>query len=117
MIMRWKYQDHKEVTVEGARSTRTVSRLGIEPYFAENRLVSRCAIFITGHRNLKNFIRDEMEVYYETDSFICYRLQQNVNSPYNLAIDYGYNNPMPNRADRKSKETDRAGELEFQQKT
>ncbi|MFQ7768292.1 MAG: hypothetical protein ACLRIL_08495 [Fusicatenibacter saccharivorans] len=50
---------------------------------------------MTGHRGSKSFIRDEMEVYYESDSFICYRLQQNVNSSYNLAIDYGYNNPMP----------------------
>ena len=34
---------------------------------------------------------NEMEVYYETDRFVCYRLQQNGYSPYNFAIDYGYN--------------------------
>ena len=36
---------------------------------------------------------NEMEVYYESDDFVCYRLKQNGNSLYNLAIDYGYNNP------------------------
>lgn len=34
---------------------------------------------------------NEMEVYYETDEFICYRVQQNEYSLYNFAIDYGYN--------------------------
>ena len=46
-------------------------------------------------QKFKELYPDEMEVYYETDSFICYRVQQNVNSPYNFAIDYGYNNPTP----------------------
>ena len=36
---------------------------------------------------------NEMQVYYETDDFVCYYLHQNVESVYNLAIDYGYNNP------------------------
>ena len=36
---------------------------------------------------------NEMEVYYESDDFVCYRLKQNGNSLYNFAIDYGYNNP------------------------
>ena len=35
----------------------------------------------------------EMEVYYEDEEFICYRLHQNMESLYNLAINYGYNNP------------------------
>lgn len=34
---------------------------------------------------------NEMEVYYETDQFVCYRVQQNEYSLYNFAIDYGYN--------------------------
>lgn len=31
-----------------------------------------------------------MEVYYETDDFVCYRIQQNEYSLYNFAVDYGY---------------------------
>lgn len=41
----------------------------------------------------KKLYPQEMEVYYETTDFVCYRLHQNVNSLYNLAIDYGYNDP------------------------
>ena len=34
---------------------------------------------------------NEMTVYYESDQFVCYKLEQNMESLYNLAIDYGYN--------------------------
>ncbi len=33
----------------------------------------------------------EVEVYYETDDFICYKLNQNTYNLYNLAVDYFYN--------------------------
>ena len=33
-----------------------------------------------------------MDVYYETDQFVCYRVSQNGYNLYNFAIDYGYNN-------------------------
>lgn len=41
----------------------------------------------------KTLYPNEMTVYYEDDKFICYRLEQNVDSLYNLLIDYGYNDP------------------------
>lgn len=85
--------NHKEVTVEGAEAP-LPSAGGIEPYFAENRWYTMCHIYYWTQK-FKELYPDEMEVYYETDSFICYRVQQNVNSPYNFAIDYGYNNPTP----------------------
>ena len=85
--------NHKEVTVEGAEAS-LPSAGGIEPYFAENRWYTMCHIYYWTQK-FKELYPDEMEVYYETDSFICYRVQQNVNSPYNFAIDYGYNNPTP----------------------
>lgn len=34
---------------------------------------------------------NEMEVYYETEKFICYKIEQNTYHLYNFAIDYGYN--------------------------
>ena len=34
---------------------------------------------------------NEMEVYLETDQFVCYRIEQNPYRLYNFAIDYGYN--------------------------
>ena len=35
-----------------------------------------------------------MNVYYETDTFVCYRVSQNGYNLYNFAIDYGYNDPV-----------------------
>ena len=40
-----------------------------------------------------------MEVYYETDNFICYRVRQNGYSLYNFAIDYGYNGIVEKKED------------------
>ena len=37
----------------------------------------------------------EMEVYFENDHIVCYRLTQNPSKLYNLAIDYGYNTARP----------------------
>ena len=33
----------------------------------------------------------EFQIYYEDDSFICYRITQNEYNLYNFAIDYGFN--------------------------
>lgn len=85
--------NHEEVTVEGAEAP-VPSASGIGPYVKEERWYTMCHMYYWAQK-FKELYPDEMEVYYETDSFICYRIQQNVNSPYNLAIDYGYNNPMP----------------------
>ena len=35
---------------------------------------------------------NEMSVYYEDDEFICYEIRQNVDRPYDLSFNYGYNN-------------------------
>ena len=85
--------NHEEVTVEGAEEP-VPSASGIGPYLMENRWYTMCHMYYWAQK-FKELYPDEMEVYYETESFICYRIHQNVNSPYNLAIDYGYNNPMP----------------------
>ena len=41
-------------------------------------------------QEFKRLYPNEMEVYYETDDFVCYRIQQNEYSLYNFAVDYGY---------------------------
>ena len=51
-------------------------------------LMSRLYFWAQAFRRL---YPNEMEVYYETDDFVCYRVQQNEYSLYNFAIDYGYN--------------------------
>ena len=35
--------------------------------------------------------RAGVQVYYETDQFVCYKIEQNMYHLYNFAIDYGYN--------------------------
>lgn len=84
---------HEEVTEEGAKEP-VPGGSGILPYTKESRWITMSHMYEWAQR-FQELYPNEMEVYYESDSFICYRLQQNVNSPYNLAIDYGYNNPMP----------------------
>ena len=34
---------------------------------------------------------NEMRVYYEDDTFLCYMIEQNAYHLYNFSIDYGYN--------------------------
>ena len=77
--------------------TLIAERTAIEVNLFENYLIYAQMMGIAKKvaKQFKELYPDEMEVYYETDSFICYRVQQNVNSPYNFAIDYGYNNPTP----------------------
>ena len=84
---------HEEVTAKGAEMPLPFTG-GLHPYTGENRWITMSHMYEWAQK-FKELYPNEMEVYYESDSFICYRLQQNVNSPYNLAIDYGYNNPMP----------------------
>lgn len=59
-------------------------------YQGENRwiLMSRMYYWAQAFEKL---YPDAMSVYYESDQFICYKLDQNMYHLYNLAIDYGYN--------------------------
>ena len=34
---------------------------------------------------------NEMTVYYESDNFVCYCVEQDMYSLFNFSIDYGYN--------------------------
>ena len=97
---------HEEVTEEGAKEP-IPGGSGILPYTKESRWITMSHMYEWAQR-FQELYPNEMEVYYESDSFICYRLQQNVNSSYNLAIDYGSTTQCQNRADRK-KQRDRQG--------
>ena len=84
--------DLKPVSEEGASQPVNMGT-GLEPYAADIRWVTMSHMYYWAQA-FKKLYPEEMEVYYETDDFVCYRLHQNVNSLYNLAIDYGYNNPQ-----------------------
>lgn len=65
---------------------------GIKAYEGRERWVTMSHMYYWGQKFMELY-PNEMEVYYESDDFVCYRLKQNGNSLYNFAIDYGYNNP------------------------
>lgn len=79
----------KEVSQEGAESFLPESA-GILPYIEEERWVTMSHMYYWAEA-FQELFPNEMEVYYETDGFICYRVRQNRYSLYDFAIDYGYN--------------------------
>ncbi len=63
---------------------------GILPYIGEERWVTMSHIYYWVQA-FREMYPNEMEVYYETDAFVCYRVRQDAYNLYNFAIDYGYN--------------------------
>ena len=83
------YGSGQTISEEGAARL-LPSGTGINVYQAMNRwiLMSRMYYWAEAFRQL---CPNEMEVYMETDSFICYRIEQEPYRLYNFALDYGYN--------------------------
>jgi hypothetical protein len=67
------------------------SGTGITPYEGEDRwiVMSRMYYWCEAFREM---YPENMTVYYETEDFICYQLEQNIDHLFELGIDYGYNN-------------------------
>ena len=79
----------KKVSLEGAREPLS-DKGGILPYIEDARWVTMSHMYYWAQA-FRELYPNEMEVYYETDRFVCYRVKQNGYSLYNFAIDYGYN--------------------------
>ena len=65
---------------------------GILAYKGRERWVTMSHMYYWAQKFMELY-PNEMEVYYESEEFVCYKVKQNGNSLYNFAIDYGYNNP------------------------
>ncbi|MCI8326658.1 MAG: hypothetical protein HFI37_02660 [Lachnospiraceae bacterium] len=79
----------QKISKKGAdRKLPVAEGLGI--YQGENRWVVMSRMY-SWARAFQQKYPNEMKVYYESDEFICYRIEQNTYSFYNFAIDYGYN--------------------------
>ena len=65
---------------------------GIGAYQRRDRWVTMSHMYYWAQKFMELY-PNEMEVYYESEDFVCYKVKQNGNSLYNFAIDYGYNNP------------------------
>jgi hypothetical protein len=63
---------------------------GLSVYYTENRWVVMSRLYQWAEAFREKFPYD-MEIYYETENFCCYRLRQNVQQLLDLNIDYGYN--------------------------
>ena len=61
-------------------------------YQAQNRWICMSRYYYWAE-TFMSLYPNEMTVYYESDKFICYRVEQNTYRLFNFAIDYGYNIP------------------------
>lgn len=77
------------ISHEGA-SHRLPSGGGLSLYQAKNRwiLMSRMYYWAQAFQKL---YENEMKIYYESDTFICYQVKQNPYRLFDFSIDYGYN--------------------------
>ena len=66
---------------------------GMAPYMKTERQVTMSHMYYWAQEFMKLY-PNAMDVYYETDTFVCYRVSQNGYNLYNFAIDYGYNDPV-----------------------
>ena len=79
----------RTVSAEGAK--KPLPKLtGLESYIGDARWIVMSHMYYWTQEFMRLY-PNEMEVYYETENFVCYRIRQNGYSPYNFAIDYGYN--------------------------
>ncbi len=79
----------QSVSEEGA-SRALPAESGISQYQLENRWIIMSRMYYWAQAFQKLY-PNELKVYYETDKFVCYFMEQNTYSLYNMAIDYGYN--------------------------
>ena len=63
---------------------------GISPYQGRNRWVVMSRIYQWAE-TFRKLYPNEVNIYLETDDFICYRVEQNPYRLFNFAIDYKYN--------------------------
>ncbi len=63
---------------------------GIGMYQGQGRWILMSRMYYWAQAFMERYPND-MKVYYESDNFVCYKIEQNMYHQYNFAIDYGYN--------------------------
>lgn len=66
------------------------SSAGISMYQGEKRWILMSRMYYWA-KEFQRLYPNEMEVYLETEQFVCYRIEQNMYRLFDFAIDYGYN--------------------------
>ncbi len=87
------YEGETTISEKGARAILPPIYAGSTAYTGYNRWVymSRMYYWATA---FKQIYPGDIEVYYETDNLVCFKLTQNVFHLFNLAINYGYNSVL-----------------------
>jgi hypothetical protein len=80
----------QSISEEGAK-TDLPATVSTGAYQGENRWIVMSHMYYWAE-TFRKMYPENMTIYYESDNFICYRLEQNVDSLLELGIDYGYNN-------------------------
>lgn len=85
----------QSISAEGA--ARPLPWMGhISNYQGENRWIIMSRMYYWA-QEFQKLYPNEMQVYLETDRFVCYKVEQNINHLFNFSIDYGYNVLEKNR--------------------
>lgn len=64
---------------------------GFNTYKGMNRHVTMSKLYYWA-QEFRHMFENEISVYYEDDEFICYEIRQNVDRPFDMSFDYGFNN-------------------------
>ena len=79
----------QRISEEGAKKPLPTAG-DITVYEGENRWIVMSRMYYWAQAFMELYGK-EMQVYYETDDFVCYVVEQNTYSLYDFSIDYGYN--------------------------
>ena len=64
---------------------------GFGMYKGENRHIVMSKLYFWAQTFGKMY-DNEISVYYEDEEFVCYEIRQNVDRPFDMSFNYGYNN-------------------------
>lgn len=84
------YEGGEPFVSEDVAAMRLPSGTGISIYSGNNRWIEMSRIYYWAQK-FREIYPNEMTVYYESDNFVCYCVEQDMYSLFNFAVDYGYN--------------------------
>ena len=84
------YEDSGQKISRKGAAQQLPDKVGIEMYKGRHRWVEMSRMYFWAEQ-FHNMYPNEMDVYYETEDFICYCVDQNEYSLFNFSIDYKYN--------------------------
>ena len=84
------YEGGEPVVSVDAATMRLPLSVGISMYKGNNRWIEMSRLYYWAQKFMEIY-PNEMTVYYESDNFVCYCVEQDMYSLFNFSIDYGYN--------------------------